>query len=101
MQKKQLLALIAVLCPAFAQNGAIPISVGYTEPPPFQAAPGQVITLFLDNIPEEATGEPRMAQAGAGDLPASLAGISVRITQSDGSEVMARSSPCDSNWPAA
>jgi hypothetical protein len=89
MNKRQLLVLIGVLCPTFAQNGAIPITMGYLEPAPFQAAPGQVVTLFLDNIPQDAGGVPRSAQAAAGDLPTNLAGISVRIIQSDGSEVLA------------
>jgi hypothetical protein len=81
--------LISTLCPLLAQNVALPISVGYTEPAPFQAAPGQVITLFLDDISFGTDGRFRSAQAGAGDLPQSLAGISVRITQLDGSEMQA------------
>ena len=81
--------LIPALCPVFAQNVALPIAVGYTEPAPFQAAPGQVVTLFLDDISFGADGRRRSAQAGSGDLPQSLAGISVRITQLDGSEMQA------------
>ncbi len=77
------------LCPLFAQNVALPITMGYTEPAPFQAAPGQVVTIFLDDISFGADGRLRSAQAGAGDLPQSLAGISVRITQLDGSEMQA------------
>ena len=41
---------LPTLCPLFAQNVALPITIGYTEPAPFQVAPGQVLTLFLDNI---------------------------------------------------
>ena len=68
----------------FAQNVALPITIGYTEPAPFQVAPGQVVTLFLDNISFGSDGTPRSAVAGPGDLPQSLAGTSVRITTLDG-----------------
>jgi hypothetical protein len=81
--------LILTLCPLSAQNVALPISIGYTEPAPFRAAPGQVVTLFLDDISFGADGRFWSAQAGTGDLPQSLAGISVRITQLDGSETQA------------
>jgi len=87
--KLQLVLLTTTLCPLFAQNVALPIAMGYTEPAPFQAAPGQVVTLFLDDISFGADGGFRSAQAGAGDLPQSLAGISVRITKLDGSEMQA------------
>ena len=87
--KLQFALLISALCPLFAQNVALPITMGYTEPAPFQAAPGQVVTLFLDDISFGADGRFRFAQAGAGDLPQSVAGISVRITQLDGSEMQA------------
>jgi hypothetical protein len=87
--KSQLALLITTLCPLFAQNVALPIAMGYTEPAPFQAAPGQVVTLFLDDISFGADGGFRSAQAGAGDLPQRLAGISVRITKLDGSEMQA------------
>ena len=87
--KLQFVLLIPTLCPLFAQNAALPITMGYTEPAPFQAAPGQVVTLFLDDISFGTDGRLRSAQAGAGDLPQSLAGISVRITLLDGSEMQA------------
>jgi hypothetical protein len=87
--KLQLALLTTTLCPLFAQNVALPIAMGYTEPAPFQAAPGQVVTLFLDDISFGADGGFRSEQAGAGDLPQSLAGISVRITKLDGSEMQA------------
>jgi hypothetical protein len=87
--KLQFALLIPALCPLFAQNVALPVTMGYTEPAPFQAAPGQVVTLFLDDISFGADGRFRSAQAGSGDLPQSLAGISVRITQLDGSEMQA------------
>ena len=87
--KLQLALLIPTFCPLFAQNVALPIAMGYTETAPFQAAPGQVVTLFLDDISFAADGTFRSAQAGAGDLPQSLAGISVRITKLDGSEMLA------------
>ena len=79
---RQLLFLIAALCPAFAQNGVIPAAIGYSEPPALQATPGQVITLFLYGVPSGTDGRLRSAEAGAGDLPTSLAGISVRVFQS-------------------
>jgi hypothetical protein len=85
--KLHFVLLIPSLCPLCAQNAALPISIGYTEPAPFQAAPGQVVTLFVDDISFGADGRFRSAQAGAGTLPQSLAGISVRITQLDGSEM--------------
>ena len=81
--------LIPTLCPLFAQNVALPLAMGYSEPAPFAAAPGQVVTLFLDDISFGAEGGFRFAQAGAGDLPQSLAGISIRITTLDGSEMQA------------
>ena len=81
--------LLFTLCPLFAQNVALPVAMGYTEPPPFQAAPGQVVTLFLDDVSFGQDGSFRSGQAGLDDLPLSLAGISVRITQLDGSEMQA------------
>ena len=81
--------LISTICPLFGQNVALPVQIGYTEPAPFQVAPGQVVSLFLDDISFGGDGTIRTAQAGAGDLPKSLAGISVRITQLDGSEMQA------------
>ena len=87
--KLQFALLISTLCPLFGQNVALPINIGYIEPAPFQVAPGQVVTLFLDDISFGADGRLRVAQAGAGDLPQSLAGVSVRITQLDGSEMQA------------
>lgn len=85
--KLYLALLTLTVCPLFAQNVALPISIGYTEPAPFRTAPGQVVTLFLDDISFGADGRFRSGQAGIGDLPQSLAGISVRITQLDGSEM--------------
>ena len=38
--KLQFVLLISTLCPLFGQNVALPINIGYTEPAPFQAAPG-------------------------------------------------------------
>jgi len=87
--KLHLLVVITFSCPVFAQSPAIPIAVGYSEPAPFQAAPGQVVTLFLDDIPSGVNGAVRSAQATVGDLPTSLAGVAVRITQLDGTELQA------------
>jgi hypothetical protein len=87
--KLQFALLTAALCPLFAQNVGLPITLGYKEPAPFQAAPGQLVTLFLYDVAFGADGRTRSAQAGAGDRSQSLAGISVRITQLDGSEMQA------------
>ena len=85
---KLLFALfLPTLCPLFAQNVALPITMGYTEPAPFQAAPGQVVTLFLDDVSFGGDGF-RSAVASPGDLPQSLAGISVRITTLDGTDLI-------------
>ena len=56
----------------------------HAELAPFQAAPGQVVTLFLDNISFGAGGNARSAVAGPGDLPQSLAGISSESRRSTG-----------------
>lgn len=87
--KWPLVFLIATLCPLFAQSVALPVAIGYTEPAPFQASPGQVATIFLDDVAFGADGQFRSGQAGTGALPQSLAGISVRITQLDGTELQA------------
>ena len=84
---RRFLLILAALCPAFAQNGVIPVALGYTEPSAFHAAPGQVATLFLYGIPFGPNGRLRSAQAEPGALPTSLAGISVRVFQSDSSGV--------------
>jgi len=89
LMKLEFAFLISALCPIIGQNAAPPVNIGYTEPAPFQVAPGQVVTLFLDDISFGADGSLRAAQAGGGDLPKSLSGISVRITQLDGSEMQA------------
>ncbi len=87
--KLQFALLTAALWPLFAQNVGLPITLGYQEPAPFQAAPGQLVTLFLYDVAFAADGRIRSAQAGTGDRSQSLAGISVRITQLDGLEMQA------------
>src|SRR5436309_3224814 len=87
--KQTLAVLLLTLCPLFAQTAALPIAMGYSEPAPFQAAPGQIVTLFLDDVPFALDGSGRSAHAGDGDLPQSLAGISVRVTRLDGVEMQA------------
>ena len=91
--KRQFLLTIAAVCPLFAQSGAIPESLGYSAPPAFLAAPGQVETLFLHDIPPATDGSLRSAQAPAGPLPSTLAGITVHINQ-DNSTLPAAISPC-------
>ncbi|HTS31053.1 MAG TPA: hypothetical protein VMH81_34515 [Bryobacteraceae bacterium] len=86
---KLLLPLLTAAVSAFAQSPAIPINIGYAEPAPFQAAPGQVVTLFLDDVPFGSDGRTRSAQAAAGDLPTSLAGITVRIELLDSTMLQA------------
>jgi hypothetical protein len=86
--KRQLLLIIACACQALAQNSVIPAAMGYTEPPVFQAAPGQVVTLFLFGVPG-LDGRLRSAQAPDGDLPTSLAGISMHVFQGDSPRVAA------------
>jgi len=87
--KKRLLLIVGVVFPALAQSGALPIALDYTEPPAFLAAPGQVVTLFLDDVPPLPDGSLRRAEAASGDLPANLAGIAVRITQEGSPDMQA------------
>jgi hypothetical protein len=87
--KIQLLLIVGAICPAFAQSSALPIALGYTEPPAFLAAPGQVVTLFLDDVPIGTDGSFRSAQTPAGALPTSLAGIAVRISQGNSPDMQA------------
>ena len=88
--KRYFLLTTAIFFPAFAQTGAIPASLDYAKPAAVQAAPGQVVTLFLHGIAPAYGGTLRSAQASEGTKPSSLAGISVRITQGP-----------DATWPAA
>jgi uncharacterized protein (TIGR03437 family) len=75
-----ILSVAALAVPALCQsaNPSTIVGAGYLFPAPINIAPGQVITVF-------ATGEgstlTQPVFAGAGNLPTSLAGISVTIEQ--------------------
>ena len=76
------LIVFCALTPVFAQtNTAVLAGAGYSSPAPFLIAPGQVITLFVRDVPPDASGQLRVAQADAARPPAILAGLSVRIAQ--------------------
>ena len=66
----------------FGQTGATLEGAGYSAPPPLEVAPGQVITLFFHGIGPMANGSLRSAEAGSTPLPATLAGLSLRVSQS-------------------
>ena len=89
--------LIPTLCPLFAQNVALPISIGYTEPAPFQAAPGQVVTLFLDDISFGADGRFRSARPGPKICPKASQGSPSALRSSMDPRCRRRSSPCSRN----
>ncbi|MBZ5621920.1 MAG: hypothetical protein LAQ69_24815 [Acidobacteriia bacterium] len=83
------LFMLAALCSGFAQTSAIVTGAGYSAPAPFQAAPGQVVTLFLHGVPAAADGTLRSGQAAGTPLPTALAGISLRVTQGQASPMVA------------
>jgi hypothetical protein len=73
--------IAGALCPMFAQSGPIIASAGYSSPAPLEAAPGQVVTLFVRGLPLAADGRFRAGQAANVPLPNTIAGISVAIVQ--------------------
>src|ERR1035438_3191286 len=92
-----ILSVAAVTISASGQSanptGAI-AGAGYLFPGPISIAPGQVITIFTTGVPSPPA---QPVFAGAGNLPTSLAGISVTIVQE--TEIPARilevrSGPC-------
>jgi uncharacterized protein (TIGR03437 family) len=60
-----------------AQTNTI-VSAGYTSPVPLNAAPGQVVTLFVEGAGKSLT---QAVRAPDGSWPNSLAGISVTLLQ--------------------
>jgi hypothetical protein len=95
--KLQFALLIPTLCPLFAQNVALPITMGYTEPAPFQAAPGQVVTLFLDDISFGVDGRFRSARAALEICPKASQGSPYALHSSMDLRCRRRSSPCNRN----
>jgi hypothetical protein len=75
---------LAALCPAFAQNVATLAAAGYSAPAALQVAPGQVVTLFFRGVGPLAGGQFRSGQASTVPLPATIAGLSARISQPRG-----------------
>src|ERR1700753_685174 len=69
--------------PAFAQTSAILAGEGYTVPAPSPVTPGQVVTFFFRGIAPLPNGDLRSAQAAATPLPATLAGLSLRLSQAN------------------
>jgi hypothetical protein len=60
-----------------AQTNTV-VSAGYTPPVPLYAAPGQVVTLFVEGVGKSLT---QPVRAPDGSWPNSLAGISVTLLQ--------------------
>jgi hypothetical protein len=75
------LSTLAGLSSAFAQTSAVLTGAGYSAPVPFQAAPGQVLTLFLHGVPAASDGTLRSSQAAGTPVPTALAGITLKVTQ--------------------
>ncbi len=73
-----IVAAVAVSAPGQSINPNTIVGAGYLFPAPISVAPGQVITLFLTGVGSTLT---QPVSAGAGNLPTSLAGISVTLVQ--------------------
>ena len=69
--------LIWFLWPALAGAQNVITTAGYSPPAPVSAAPGQVLTLFVDGVGRSLTQPVRAAAGSAG----ALAGISVTLRQ--------------------
>jgi hypothetical protein len=69
---------------AFAQSSPIIAGAGYSSPSPLQVAPGQVVTLFVHDVPRTVDGQLRSGKASSLPLPNALGGISVAIVQASG-----------------
>ena len=89
MMKLLFAIFLPTLCPLFAQNVALPITIGYTEPAPFQVGARTGSHPISRQHLLGRRRSSRSAVAGPGDLPQSLAGISVRITTLDGTDLIA------------
>src|SRR5437879_3707163 len=63
----------------FGQTSNTVFGAGYSLPVPINAAPGQILNLFVQGI---GAGVTQRAAATSLPLPTVLAGISVRLTQS-------------------
>jgi len=68
----------------FAQSGASLLGASYAKPSPFVVAPGQIVTLFFRGVGPQANGSARVDEAKAIPLPVTLAGLSLKISQSGG-----------------
>jgi hypothetical protein len=64
-------------CALWAQTNTV-VSAGYTAPAPLYAAPGQVVTLFVEGVAKSLT---QAVRAPDGAWPSSLTGISVTLLQ--------------------
>jgi len=81
----KILLIIVMAGPhGFAQSSPIIASAGYSSPAPLQAAPGQVVTMFVRDVPRAVDGQLRSEKASGLPLPTALAGISVVIVQTSG-----------------
>ncbi len=75
---RPLSALVAFFPLTLAAQTNTVVAAGYTPPAPLYAAPGQVVTLFVDGVGKSLT---QAVRAPAGDWPTSLADISVSLLQ--------------------
>ena len=84
MKTLLIIAIAGAHCFALAQSSPIIASAGYSSPAPLQAAPGQVVTMFVRDVPRAADGHLRSDKASGLPLPTALGGISVAIVQTSG-----------------
>lgn len=84
MKTLLIIAIAGAYCFAFAQSSPMIVSAGYSSPAPLDAAPGQVVTIFVRDVPRASDGHLRSDKASALPLPIALAGISVVIDQTSG-----------------
>lgn len=73
-----LMCVMAVPLVAWSQASNTVVGAGYLSPVHVDAAPGQLITLFVEGVGSRLTAP---VWAGAGKLPTTLAGIAVTFTQ--------------------
>ena len=82
MLSARFLSFASLLLLPFAglsQTGSVVVGAGYRYPLPISAAPGQILNLFVQGVGASLTQRVTAAQL---PLPATLAGISVQLTQS-------------------
>jgi len=85
MKKLLVIAISGAQCfAALAQSSPIIAGAGYSPPAPLQATPGQVVTMFVRDLPRSADGQFRSGSASGLPLPTALGGISVAIVQASG-----------------